>query len=45
MGQKAQDLMLSSTRVHPKKLLDHQFEFRYPTIEDALRHLTGNAAK
>jgi uncharacterized protein (TIGR01777 family) len=45
MGQKAQDLLLSSTRVHPKKLLDHQFEFRYPTIEAALRHLTGNSAK
>ncbi len=45
MGQKAQDLLLSSTRVHPKKLLEHKFEFRYPKIEDALKHLTGNATK
>jgi uncharacterized protein (TIGR01777 family) len=45
MGQKAQDLLLSSTRVDPKKLFDHKFEFRYPKIEDALRHLTGNSAK
>ena len=45
MGQKAQDLLLSSTRVHPKKLLEHKFEFRYPKIKDALKHLTGNATK
>ena len=25
MGQKAQDLLLSSTRVDPKKLFDHKF--------------------
>lgn len=43
MGQKAQDLLLSSTRVHPKKLLENHFEFRYPNIKDALKHLTGNA--
>ncbi|RLS59634.1 MAG: DUF1731 domain-containing protein [Planctomycetota bacterium] len=45
MGQKAQDLLLSSTRVHPMKLLEHKFEFRYPKIKDALKHLTGNATK
>lgn len=45
MGQKAQDLLLSSTRVYPKKLLEHKFEFRYPKIEEALSHLTGNATK
>ena len=43
MGQKAKDLLLSSTRVYPKKLLEHQYKFRFPKIENALSHLTGNA--
>lgn len=45
MGQKAKDLLLSSTRVLPKKLLDNQYKFRFPSLEDAIRHLTGSAPK
>lgn len=38
-GQMADELLLSSTRVEPKRLLDAGFEFRHPDLEGALRHL------
>lgn len=41
MGEMADDLLLASTRVEPKRLLDTDYDFRQPTLEAALRHLLG----
>lgn len=35
----ASELLLTGTRVIPKKLEDHHFEFKYPTIDVALKQL------
>jgi uncharacterized protein (TIGR01777 family) len=42
-GQMADELLLSSARVEPKRLLDAGFAFRYPELEGALRHLLHEA--
>ncbi|MEC0246579.1 TIGR01777 family oxidoreductase [Paenibacillus chitinolyticus] len=34
-------LLLEGQRVLPRKLLEHEFQFRYPTLEEALLALTG----
>ncbi|MEY9092722.1 TIGR01777 family oxidoreductase [Paenibacillus sp. RC84] len=34
-------LLLEGQRVLPRKLLEHEFQFRYPTLEEALLELTG----
>lgn len=39
LGPMADELLLSSARVVPKKLLDSGFEFRFPDLEGALRDL------
>lgn len=39
LGQMAEELLLSSTRVVPKKLLESGYKFLYPHLEDALKHL------
>ena len=41
LGEMAEDLLLSSTRVEPKKLQDTGYEFRQPTLEKSLRHVLG----
>ncbi len=38
-GEMANELLLASTRVEPKKLLDTGYHFQYPELEDALRHI------
>jgi uncharacterized protein (TIGR01777 family) len=38
-GELGQELLLSSERVYPKKLEDAGFQFDYPHLEWALRHL------
>lgn len=38
-GEVADEILLSSTRVIPEKILSHGMEFLYPRLEDALRHL------
>ncbi len=38
-GEMANELLLASTRVEPKKLLDAGYHFQYPELEDALRHI------
>jgi NAD dependent epimerase/dehydratase family enzyme len=38
-GEMAQEIMLSSQRTTPKRLLDTGFPFRYPQLEEALRGL------
>jgi len=38
-GQKGQELILSSKRVVPKKLLESGFEFSYPSLKQALENI------
>lgn len=38
-GEMGDELLLSSTRVRPRRLLDAGFEFQHPTLEPTLRHL------
>ena len=38
-GEMANDLLLASTKVAPKMLSDSGYEFQYPELEDALRHI------
>lgn len=38
-GQMAEELLLSSVRVEPRKLIDSGYQFKYPELENALRHL------
>lgn len=40
-GQMGKEILLSSTRVAPKKLMDAGYRFRYPNLENALRHVLG----
>ncbi len=42
-GEMANDLLLASTRVEPKKLLDAGYHFQYPELEDALKHILNAA--
>lgn len=39
----AQEILLASTRVEPKALLDAGFSFQFPELEPALRHMLGKA--
>ncbi len=39
LGQVADELLLASARVEPAKLKETGYEFRYPELEEALRHL------
>lgn len=41
-GEMADEMLLVSQRVEPKKLLNMGFEFRYPELEGALRHYLGS---
>jgi uncharacterized protein (TIGR01777 family) len=43
LGDVADELLLSSARVMPQKLLDTHYPFRHPELETALRHLLGKA--
>lgn len=37
-GEMGRELLLASTRVVPRQLLESGFDFRFPELEDALRH-------
>ena len=39
LGEMADELLLSSNRVEPKRLLESGFRFQYPTLEVMLRHV------
>lgn len=41
LGEVADELLLASARVEPAKLKEAGYEFRYPELEGALRHLLG----
>jgi NAD dependent epimerase/dehydratase family enzyme len=38
-GELADEVLLSSSRVIPSRLLEAGYVFRYPDLEQALRHL------
>jgi uncharacterized protein (TIGR01777 family) len=38
MGEMGEELLLASRRIQPARLLDAGYKFRYPELEDALRH-------
>jgi len=38
LGEMANALILASRRIEPKKLLENGYQFRFPDLEDALRH-------
>jgi hypothetical protein len=40
-GEMADEMLLASTRVEPKRLLATGYKFRHPKVEGALRHLLG----
>ena len=41
-GEMAKELLLSSTRAMPKKLMDTGYQFRHSELEEAFRYLLGN---
>lgn len=41
LGEVADELLLASARVEPAKLEETGYQFRYPELEGALRHLLG----
>ena len=43
-GEMADALLLASTRVRPRRLLEAGYTFRFPTLEAALRHLLQRPA-
>ena len=45
LGEMADALLLSSTKVDAKALRDSGYEFSYPNLESALRHMLGKAEK
>jgi uncharacterized protein len=42
LGEMGDELLLTSTRVIPKRLLDAGFEFRYPDLKPALEHAAAS---
>lgn len=40
-GEMAEEVLLASTRVEPHRLRQSGYEFRFPELEGALRHLLG----
>jgi uncharacterized protein len=41
LGEMADELLLASARMKPERLQKNGYEFRYPQLEGALRHLLG----
>ncbi len=41
LGEMANELLLASTRVEPRRLQETGFQFSYPDLEGALKHLLG----
>jgi uncharacterized protein (TIGR01777 family) len=44
MGEMANELLLASARVNPSRLLASGYEFQFPELKGALRHVLGKAA-
>lgn len=45
VGEMADDLLLASARVSPRKLAETGYQFRFRDLEPALRHLLGRPAQ
>jgi uncharacterized protein (TIGR01777 family) len=43
LGEMANDLLLASVQVYPRQLQQYGFQFRYPELEPALRHVLNRA--
>jgi hypothetical protein len=43
LGEMADELLLSSARVEPRRLQETQYPFRHPELAGALRHILGKA--
>jgi uncharacterized protein (TIGR01777 family) len=43
MGEMADNLLLASARVQPARLLASGYEFRFPELKGALRHVLGKS--
>jgi uncharacterized protein (TIGR01777 family) len=43
MGEMADNLLLASARVKPSRLLSSGYEFRFPQLDSALRHVLGKS--
>jgi uncharacterized protein (TIGR01777 family) len=43
LGEMTEPLLMASARVNPEKALDTGFQFSYPSLESALRHVLGRA--
>jgi NAD dependent epimerase/dehydratase family enzyme len=41
LGEMANDLLLASIRVTPKRLIEPEYQFRQENLENSLRHLLG----
>ncbi len=41
-GEMADEMLLASQRVEPKRLAEAGYQFRYPNLEGALRHVLGD---
>jgi len=41
LGEVADEMLLQSARVLPEKLQATGYSFRYPALDNALRHLLG----
>lgn len=42
LGEMANDLLLASTRVVPRRLMEAGYQFKYPELDAALRHYLGS---
>ena len=42
-GEMGEELLLASTRVDPHRLQESDYEFRFPELEGALRHVLGKS--
>jgi uncharacterized protein (TIGR01777 family) len=45
LGRMAEELLLTSQRVEPKKLMHTEFQWQHPKLEEALRHVLGVPVK
>ena len=43
LGEMANDLLLGSARVMPNRLSEAGYQFQYPSLEPALKHLLENS--
>jgi uncharacterized protein (TIGR01777 family) len=43
MGEMANELLLASARINPSRLLESGYEFRFPELKGALRHVLGKS--